>query len=232
MKCLSVSSLSSVCSLVAVKAAGCLFLLSVLHACSKNESPSDAATAQSGSNEHQPKTSAAAKKPAASYKTIEWTDLIPEDDLEALLAQPDYLDEIEDGSEADQLPSQTQNSFAGEDEDRYHEALSSTRIIPEYDNQDVRIPGFIVPLEFDDDLTITQFFLVPYFGACIHLPAPPPNQVIYITFPEGVQMEALYDPFWITGTLRTSIVENDIAKAAYTMEATSITPYDDFVDAP
>lgn len=105
-----------------------------------------------------------------SFKTIEWIDLMPQDDLDALLNPPDYLDEIEDGSEEDQLSNQFQIAIAQASDDRYQKALVSTRIKPEFDNQKIRLPGFIVPLEFGKNQTITRFFLVPYFGACIHLP--------------------------------------------------------------
>jgi hypothetical protein len=84
-----------------------------------------------------------------------------------------------------------------------------------------------VPLEFDDEQTITQFFLVPYFGACIHMPPPPPNQLIYVSYPEGLKLEALYDPFWITGLLKTSLVENETAISAYAIDVNSIMPYTD-----
>lgn len=209
-------------------------LACILSACSRGKPPADDSTLplQAADAPVQRKPDLAAKKAEVNYKTIEWTDLIPEDDLEALLEPPEDLDEIEDGTEADQLDSQTLSTFAEQGEGRYYEALASTRIIEAFDNRDVRIPGFIVPLEFDDALTVTEFFLVPYFGACIHLPPPPPNQVIHVTLDEGIKMEVLYDPFWVTGTLRTSIVENDVAKAAYTMRATGITPYDDFVETP
>ncbi|MCG8536704.1 MAG: DUF3299 domain-containing protein [Pseudomonadales bacterium] len=82
----------------------------------------------------------------------------------------------------------------------------------------IRIPGFIVPLEFNDDQTITQFFLVPFFGACIHVPPPPPNQIIYVNYPQGFKLDVLYNPIWVSGVLKTSLVENNMAVAAYSME--------------
>ena len=155
---------------------------------------------------------------AKAFKTIEWTDLIPQEDLDALLNPPSYLDDIEDGSFEDQISSQVQNSIAAASDDRYQQALVSTRVVTEMNNQSVRIPGFIVPLEFDDDQTITQFFLVPFFGACIHVPPPPPNQIIFVDFPQGLKLEALYEPFWISGLLQASLMENELATAAYRMK--------------
>ena len=158
-------------------------------------------------------------------KTIEWTDLIPEQDLEALLNPPDYISEIEDGSAEDQISSEIKNTIAAASDDAYQQALVSTNVKAELDGEVVRIPGFIVPLEFDEERGITQFFLVPFFGACIHVPPPPPNQIILVDYPEGLLLEALYDPFWITGKLATTITENDMATAAYAIQMNRYEPY-------
>ena len=92
-------------------------------------------------------------------------------------------------------------------------------------NKKIRIPGFIVPVDFDDTQVVTRFLLVPYFGACIHEPAPPPNQTIYAEFEPGYTLESLWDPFWIEGTLLTTRVEEDLATASYTLRADKIEPF-------
>lgn len=153
----------------------------------------------------------------SDYKTLEWTDLIPEDDLEALLTPPDYIDEIEDGSADDQIGDELQGETTSESDDRYQQALVSTRVIESMDGKSIRIPGFVVPLTFNENQDVTEFFLVPYFGACLHMPPPPPNQIILVKAATGMNVEELYTPFWISGVLSTAIVENDIATAAYTM---------------
>lgn len=165
-------------------------------------------------------SSAAANKPAkpTEFKTIEWPDLMPQQDLDALLNPPEYLANIEDGSPEDQISSQISSSIAAAKDDRYQQALVSTNIKPEMNGQAVRIPGFIVPLEFSDEQVITEFFVVPFFGACIHVPPPPPNQIIYVKYPKGFKLESLYDPFWLSGVLKTTLIENDVATAAYAME--------------
>ncbi|MCO6428655.1 DUF3299 domain-containing protein [Nitrosomonas communis] len=160
-----------------------------------------------------------------SYKTIQWTDLMPQDDLDALLNPPAYLDEIEDGSEEDMLSNQFMLAMAQASDDRYMQALSSTRIKPEFDNQRIRLPGFIVPLEFDEKQTLTRFFLVPFFGACIHVPPPPPNQIVYGVFEKGLEVTALHEPVWVTGILKTTLTENDVATSAYAMEVATVETY-------
>lgn len=153
----------------------------------------------------------------SAFKTIEWTELMPKADRDALSNPPDYINDIEDGSAEDQIMSEIQNSDRQPVNDRYQQALKSTNVVPYMDGQPIRIAGFIVPLEFDDDLTVTQFFLVPYFGACIHMPPPPPNQVIFVDYPGGINLEVLYDPFWISGILKTSLTTNDVATASYSL---------------
>lgn len=152
------------------------------------------------------------------FKTVEWTDLMPESDLIALSNPPDYINEVEDGSFEDQLDGQFQNTIDTPINDRYQQALVSTSVIDELDGKSIRIPGFIVPLEFNDDQTITQFFLVPFFGACIHVPPPPPNQIIFVSYPKGLKLDALYDPFWISGVVKTTLLENEMATSAYSMD--------------
>ncbi|MDG1484952.1 MAG: DUF3299 domain-containing protein [Porticoccaceae bacterium] len=162
---------------------------------------------------------------SSEYVTIQWTDLLPQDEVDILSNPPDYLNDIEDGSAEDQLNSPMNNSIVVEMEDRYQQALVSTRVKSEMDGRAVRIPGFIVPIEFNGEQTITEFFLVPYFGACLHMPPPPPNQIIYVKSAEGLKLEALYYPFWISGDLKASMVENDMATAAYSMEMNNYEAY-------
>ncbi|MDG1773897.1 MAG: DUF3299 domain-containing protein [Oceanicoccus sp.] len=168
-----------------------------------------------------------AKKPATptEFKTIQWPDLMPQADLDALLNPPEYLANIEDGSAEDQISSQISSSIAAAKDDRYQQALVSTNIRPEMNGRGIRIPGFIVPLEFSDDQVITEFFIVPFFGACIHVPPPPPNQIIHVKYPKGFKLEALYNPFWLSGVLKTTLIENDMATAAYAMEVHLVEEY-------
>ncbi|KGJ88360.1 DUF3299 domain-containing protein [Colwellia psychrerythraea] len=172
--------------------------------------------------------------PALTFMSAQWTDLMPKDDLDALLNPPDYIDEIAENSAEDQLNNAdltNKETNAGiitdSKENAYHQALASTRIIPAINDAAIRLPAYIVPLEFDDAQRVTQFFLVPFFGACIHLPPPPPNQTIFVNYPQGFTLESLYDPYWVSGVIKTSLVENDTAIAAYSMEVHALDIYTD-----
>ena len=165
--------------------------------------------------------------PASAFMAAEWVDLMPKDDLDALLNLPSYIDDIVENSAEDQLNNTIKNEIDKNEEDRYQQALASTRVIPEVDGAAIRIPAFIVPLEFDDEQRVTQFFMVPFFGACIHLPPPPPNQTIYVSYPQGFTLESLVDAYWVSGILKTSLVENELAIAAYSMEVHAFELYTD-----
>lgn len=170
-------------------------------------------------------SSAEPPKMIEGYRLIDWPQLMPKDDLDALMNPPDYLDDIEDGSLQDQIASQVQQSVAQAVDSRYQQALVSTRVVEEFDGKSIRLPGFIVPITFNDDREVTQFFIVPYFGACIHVPPPPPNQIVFVEYAKGMELENLYDPFWISGVLSTTLTENEIATSAYALKAEKVEPY-------
>ncbi len=67
-------------------------------------------------------------------------------------------------------------------------------------DESVRIPGYVLPLEFKDRKAV-EFLLVPTVGACIHTPPPPPNQIVHVSYPEGIEVNGLFTPVWITGTM-------------------------------
>jgi len=89
----------------------------------------------------------------------------------------------------------------------------------------IRLPGFVVPLERGKDGLIDQFFLVPYFGACIHVPPPPPNQIVYVKMRSGAGLSSIEDAQWVTGVLHVSIKTSALGAAAYTLEGEKIEPY-------
>ncbi len=166
---------------------------------------------------------------ADGYDTIEFMQLLPDADLKALSNPPAELAEIEDGSPEDQIYAAVgkavEQAARQEPQTEWERALQSTSVRPEFNGKKIRIPGFVVPLEFDDQQVVTEFFLVPYYGACIHLPPPPPNQIILMQSKKGVYMETIYDPYWIEGTLYTDIKTNELATSAYRMVVDKVELY-------
>jgi hypothetical protein len=94
------------------------------------------------------------------------------------------------------------------------------------DGQQVRLPGYIVPLDVSEEGRVTEFLLVPYFGACIHVPPPPPNQIVHVTSELGVKVDELYQPYWIEGPMQVKSSSSELAEAGYQMEADKIFIYE------
>ncbi|WP_028115658.1 DUF3299 domain-containing protein [Ferrimonas senticii] len=100
-------------------------------------------------------------------------------------------------------------------------------VIESLNNQKVHIAGFVVPLE-SDEYNVTEFLLVPYFGACIHVPPPPTNQIIYVKYPKGIPMDIIWDAIWVDGTLLTSgFTVDDSTSTGYSLQADIAYPYDE-----
>ncbi len=160
---------------------------------------------------------------AEDYKALEWTDLLPEEDLKKMEQLPEINHE---GGEAPSSGVLNQ-AFGNQDPAAaaWNEVLMSANVKAELNNQKVKVPGFIVPVEYDAEQNVTAFFLVPYFGACIHVPPPPPNQIIFVTNKQKIKGDMIYSPFWISGTLTTEAMSHDLAKSAYSMKADKIEEY-------
>jgi len=91
-------------------------------------------------------------------------------------------------------------------------------------NKKIKIAGYIAPITFDGD-NVTEFLLVPYRGACIHVPPPPPNQIIYVKSANGLKADDIWSPKWIIGTLSASPVSTFVADVGYSMQEASVSPY-------
>ncbi|MBT3134435.1 DUF3299 domain-containing protein [Alteromonas sp. ALT199] len=164
---------------------------------------------------------------ATVYEEIDWVALMPEDDLSALLNRPEILNDIADGSAADSIDDFTSKQLEDEQAQRYQQALVSARVIDAFDGKAIRIPGFIVPLEQNEEQKATAFFVVPYFGACLHMPPPPPNQILYVEYKEGIAIENLYDPYWFEGTVKIDNHESALGTSAYSLVLDSFALYEE-----
>jgi hypothetical protein len=109
-----------------------------------------------------------------------------------------------------------------------------TSVVEALNGQQVRIPGYFLPLELSDT-KVTEFLLVPYIGACIHVPPPPPNQIVHVRTPKkkGYSSKNLYEPVWVTGGITAKSMVKDLYLAdgsagvniGYIMQAKRIEPY-------
>ena len=97
--------------------------------------------------------------------------------------------------------------------------------LKKHDGAVVRVPGFIIPLE-DNDQEVSEFLLVPYPLACIHVPAPPPNQIVHVKMDNGKKVKFdFYQPVWAQGRLKIQHEKNMYTDTSYFMTGLFIEPY-------
>ncbi len=80
----------------------------------------------------------------------------------------------------------------------------SQQLNPSLDGKQIKMAGYLLPLEFSKTGE-KQFLLVPYVGACIHAPVPPPNQIVFVETNQSFKADDLYTPVWVTGTMKTKL---------------------------
>jgi hypothetical protein len=96
-------------------------------------------------------------------------------------------------------------------------------IVAELDGQRVSIGGYVVPLDFEST-NVKEFLLVPFVGACIHVPPPPANQIIYVKSDKGFEVSGTFDPVTVTGKISTTVAFTGLADAGYTLTAETVEP--------
>jgi uncharacterized protein len=101
------------------------------------------------------------------------------------------------------------------------EASKPPEIKSELDGENVKIGGYVVPLDFNAT-KITEFLLVPFVGACIHVPPPPANQIIYVKTENGFNIGGLFDPVYVTGKMSAKITPTGLAETGYTIDANAV----------
>lgn len=163
---------------------------------------------------------AAATKPATppapvvnGFATINWDALVPADWDPFKDFKGSNLAALQDGDpRAQQMLKQMREIW--------DKAPTNTQLV----GKKVRIPGFVVPLE-DSKEGLKEFLLVPYFGACIHSPPPPANQIIHILPKTPAKDLRSMDAVWIHGVLTTDRTDSYMGAAGYRIEAQEVLPY-------
>ena len=165
----------------------------------------------------QPALSAEAPPPGASLpgpvRTVGWEQLIPAGwdpfkDLKAL-----NLDALKDN-----------DPKAEEALQKMRKMWDNAPINPLVLGQNLRLPGYVVPLE-DLPEGMKEFLLVPYFGACIHSPPPPANQIVHVVLDKPAKRLRLMDVVWVTGPMSATKTDSHMGVAAYRIDARQVAPY-------
>jgi hypothetical protein len=153
---------------------------------------------------------------AESVRAIEWKHLVPVGyDPNKLLEKYDRdVANLRDGDpRADRLAEELRRAW------------DSAPVVESLNNKIVKLTGFIVTLE-GDGKAVSEFLLVPYFGACIHVPPPPSNQIVLVrTGAKRFKIDQMFDTVSVTGRMRTERARNELANASYVIEATRVEPH-------
>jgi uncharacterized protein len=155
----------------------------------------------------------AAAATAGAPRTINWEALVP----------PNW-DPFKDFKELNFQALDDGDPRAARLLKKMRDVWDNAPINPAVVGQTVRIPGFVVPLEDGKD-GLTEFLLVPYFGACIHSPPPPANQIVHVLPKTPAKGFRSMDAVWITGVLSTVRTDSYMGAAGYRIEATGVAPY-------
>ncbi|WLH12167.1 DUF3299 domain-containing protein [Pseudomonas hefeiensis] len=152
---------------------------------------------------------------AAEPRDLAWSEMIP----------PDAPPEVPNMTPLHDL-SQMSDALAAEAAPAAKQDLPNAPVVKELDGQQIRLPGYIVPLEVSEEGRTTDFLLVPYFGACIHVPPPPSNQIVHVKSEIGVKLDELYQPYWVEGPMQVKPSTSELADAGYQMQAQKIYVYE------
>ena len=150
---------------------------------------------------------------AESYRELDWDALVPK------------------GWQPDAELANTNLGWLQDDDPKARELLARLKrawdaapVEPALKGARVRLPGYVVPLERKGD-ELREFLLVPYYGACIHTPPPPANQIVHVLPAKPLRGIQTMDAVWVSGTLDTVRVETGMGAAGYRLKADAVTAY-------
>ncbi|WP_313203531.1 DUF3299 domain-containing protein [Stenotrophomonas sp.] len=210
----------------------CVLVLMVLAGCSRpgGDVP-DAAAEPAAATATSDAVSTADKAAPAEGAITAWNALMPEDD--AFLRPPPQIGIDRSGGMGamagvggliDDTGSGTPPGPAIDHSspDRAQQ-FGSAAVVDDVDGREVDLDGYVVPLGMDDAGAVNELLFVPFYGACIHVPPPPPNQIIHVTLAKPIALGNLWDAYRLSGHLRIKRFEADIASASYDADAATLT---------
>lgn len=142
---------------------------------------------------------------AETVVDLDWKDLLPEGNLA--------------------IPNAMQGLLPHDETNLASQQPVSTGSRKDWNGQTVRLSGFVVPLDYSGT-GLTAFMLVPYVGACIHVPTPAANQLVFVTTEKPFEQGSMFDAVTITGMFGTVSIATHLAEVGYALSADRIAPYE------
>ncbi|KQP18044.1 DUF3299 domain-containing protein [Pseudorhodoferax sp. Leaf267] len=151
---------------------------------------------------------------AAPFNEIAWTDLVPQgwDPAKSMRDQPGLAGLSDTDPRAQEML------------DELRKIWDNAPTVPTMAGRSVKLPGYLVPLEEGKD-GIREFLLVPYFGACIHTPPPPSNQIVLGRAAKPFKGLRTMDAVWASGTLQIERAASSMGVASYVMQVERVVKY-------
>ena len=158
----------------------------------------------------QPKPSAT----SAGYTEIRWDDLVPKgwDPMKLMKDK---------GAGSNMAALQDGDPKAAALMQQLREVWDNAPTEGQLDNTRIKLPGYLVPLE-EVAAGHTEFLLVPYFGACIHTPPPPANQIVLVVPAKPAGGFRSMDTVWVSGVLRTTRSNSPMGASGYRLESAQV----------
>ncbi len=151
----------------------------------------------------------------SAYKEVEWDELMPDGWRKKVILELTRMRRY--GSLTDGDP-RADEAYA-----RLKKTWDAAPPTKTYIGKPIRIAGYVVPLDAER-MQSSDFLLVPYFGACVHSPPPPANQIILIKPPKGSRFRTM-DAIWVEGILTEGKTSSEVGTSTYVLTADKITPY-------
>lgn len=150
---------------------------------------------------------------SSSYREVKWEELIPKGWDPGAAFRGVELSKLKDS-----------DPKAIELLEKIRVVWNEAPVEQSLDGQKIRLPGFVIPLERKGD-QVLEFLLVPYFGACIHSPPPPANQIIHVIMSKPIADMHMMDTLWVSGRMKILRADTSMGISGYQMKGEIVAPY-------
>ena len=151
---------------------------------------------------------------ANAWRELRWDELSPKgwDPSGATKGLPPNLDRLDD------TDPQAKAAL-----DKMRKFLDEAPVLQSFNGQQVRLPGYLVPIKAGK-AGVSEFLLVPYFGACVHSPPPPANQIVMVKLQKAIRIRTM-DACWVAGIMNTQHNNTDWGVSGYFLAGHHIDEY-------
>jgi len=167
--------------------------------------------------------SAGAGWAAGTPRELKWAELVPPMALTPVKPKTFFSGAAKAGDDMEPPPPPLAEGKFMSVKRRQPGGDGPPRVVEALNGERVKIGGYVVPLDFEAT-EVKEFLLVPFVGACIHVPPPPANQIVYVKAERSFEIGGLFDPVSVTGTISTTSASTGLADAGYSLVAEQVEP--------